>query len=338
MLWACCRAQDSCTTRPEEMTANNIKLKWSKATKISVKHGQFAEFDCKAKNYANDGTTPFRVQCNNGVLKYPNCVRGQMCSTSPEEMAKNNITFRWSKKPMLYGDEAEVIEFQCKSYAYTNDETVPFRVQCIKGEITYPVCIKIGPCMVSPKERDDHNLELSSKQRGKVSFEFDERINFVCKDGHRAPKDKPLSVKCTKDGVDFPTCINEKPCTASTENMGKNNVKLKWVERDEIHSKHEQWIEFECISNEYVEDNTTPFRIQCYQGEIKYPRCIKTGKEQKCGAAPTISKGDITEKREESYISGAVVEYKCQESFKIRGPRKVTCQSGTWSESPECTA
>ncbi|XP_078515376.1 coagulation factor XIII B chain-like [Lissotriton helveticus] len=120
--------------------------------------------------------------------------------------------------------------------------------------------------------------------------------------------------------------------------MENNNVKLKWVEKEKIHSKHGQWIEFECISDEYVEDKTTPFRIQCYQGEIKYPRCIKIGEEQKCGAAPTISKGDITEKREESYISGSVLEYKCQESFKIKGPSKVTCQNGIWSELPECTA
>ncbi|XP_069497591.1 coagulation factor XIII B chain-like isoform X2 [Ambystoma mexicanum] len=66
---------EPCTARPEEMAANNIRLKWSPESKLYSQHGQFIEFECISAEYRKNETLPFRAQCTRGQLEHPNCVR-----------------------------------------------------------------------------------------------------------------------------------------------------------------------------------------------------------------------------------------------------------------------
>ncbi|KAM9130339.1 complement factor H-like [Pangshura tecta] len=133
-----------CTTSPEDMEKNNIGLKWSSRTRLNLQSGDFVEFDCK-NGYVRDPTSSaFRVQCMEGKLSYPKCKKRELCTTSPEDMEKNNIGLKWSSKTSLSLESGNFVEFDCKQ-GYDRDPTSSdFRVQCVEGKLAYPKCKRRG--------------------------------------------------------------------------------------------------------------------------------------------------------------------------------------------------
>ncbi|NWW44763.1 CFAH factor, partial [Pedionomus torquatus] len=72
-----------------------------------------------------------------------------------------------------------------------------------------------------------------------------------------------------------PVCLVA--CTASEEDMARNNIELKWKParnaRRKLYSQSGDFIEFTCREG-YLEDpESSPFRVQCTEGMIEYPRC-----------------------------------------------------------------
>ncbi|EOA97481.1 Complement factor H-related protein 5, partial [Anas platyrhynchos] len=68
-----CLCQAFCTTSKEDMNRNNIELKWVVQRNLSIKSGNFIEFDCKIGYVQDPASSPFRVQCMDGTLEYPRC-------------------------------------------------------------------------------------------------------------------------------------------------------------------------------------------------------------------------------------------------------------------------
>ncbi|KFO72390.1 Complement factor H, partial [Cuculus canorus] len=80
------------------------------------------------------------------------------------------------------------------------------------------------------------------------------------------------SITCT-DGqwTNPPVCLVA--CTASEEDMDRNSVELKWIFRKKLYSRSGDFIEF-CCKRGYVSDPASPpFRVQCVEGKLEYPRC-----------------------------------------------------------------
>ncbi|NXA14026.1 FHR1 protein, partial [Sapayoa aenigma] len=67
----------ACTVSEEDMDRNNIELKWSRKSKLYSTSGDFTEFRCKAGYLEVPGSSPFRVQCVEGALEYPQCRPGR---------------------------------------------------------------------------------------------------------------------------------------------------------------------------------------------------------------------------------------------------------------------
>lgn len=61
--------------------------------------------------------------------------------------------------------------------------------------------------------------------------------------------------------------------------MQQNHIKPKWVVQKKIYSEHFDNMTFACISGYQISDEKL-LRIQCLDGVIKYPRCLKEGKQQ----------------------------------------------------------
>uniref|UniRef100_A0A8C3TYQ4 Sushi domain-containing protein n=1 Tax=Catharus ustulatus TaxID=91951 RepID=A0A8C3TYQ4_CATUS len=67
-----------------------------------------------------------------------------------------------------------------------------------------------------------------------------------------------------------PVCLVA--CTASEEDMDRNNIELKWVVRSKLYSTSGDHIEFRCKPGYLRDPSSSSFRVQCVEGTLKYPR------------------------------------------------------------------
>ncbi|NXD78121.1 CFAH factor, partial [Halcyon senegalensis] len=131
----------ACTASEEDMSRNNIELKWIIGRKLYSTSGDFIEFQCK-KGYMEDPeSSPFRTQCVAGMIKYPHCKPGKNCTLDQKIMESNNIQLHssswWSTSTYHTGDR---ISFKCKWRYSQVSRPEKFRAKCLDGVITYPEC------------------------------------------------------------------------------------------------------------------------------------------------------------------------------------------------------
>ncbi|NWI77091.1 CFAH factor, partial [Dryoscopus gambensis] len=74
----------------------------------------------------------------------------------------------------------------------------------------------------------------------------------------------------------LPTC--KVACTASEEDMERNNIELKWVAQTKLYSTSGDYIEFQCKPGYLIDPNTPNLRVQCVEGTLEYPKCTRGSK------------------------------------------------------------
>ncbi|NWT66601.1 CFAH factor, partial [Prunella himalayana] len=130
----------ACTASEEDMTTNNIELKWRAQNKLYSTSGDHIEFRCKL-GYLKDPSTPnFRVQCVEGTLEYPRCTPGRSCFLDRDTMEKNNIQLQSSSRSRSHYLSGESVLFECKWWYRRVSRKEEFRAECLDGVIPYPVC------------------------------------------------------------------------------------------------------------------------------------------------------------------------------------------------------
>ncbi|OXB84184.1 UNVERIFIED_CONTAM: hypothetical protein H355_007067 [Colinus virginianus] len=105
------------------------------------------------------------------------------------------------------------------------------------------------------------------------------------------PQGATLAYKCPNlyilEGSQEITCINGQwtdppvclaACTASEEDMNRNNIELKWRDERKLYSTSGDTIEFECKIGYVQGSPSSLFRVQCINGTLEYPLC-KPGKD-----------------------------------------------------------
>ncbi|XP_069718628.1 complement factor H-related protein 5-like [Phaenicophaeus curvirostris] len=120
------------------------------------------------------------------------------------------------------------------------------------------------------------------------------------------------SITCT-DGqwTNPPVCLV--PCTASEEDMNRNNIELKWTFTKKLYSRSGDFIEFQCKRGYVADAASLSFQVQCIQGKLEYPRC-KPGKN--C----TIREESLERNKirlpssqwMRTYLSGDYILFECQ--------------------------
>ncbi|XP_059584403.1 complement factor H isoform X2 [Alligator mississippiensis] len=115
----------------------------------AIENGDITSFPLK--QYDQDSRVEYKCQhlyvmegsqfatCNVGEwTEPPTCI--EPCTVSEEDLEKNNIKLKWTPVGKLYSASGDFIDFVCKE-GYVKDPTSPpFRVQCLKGKLSYPQC------------------------------------------------------------------------------------------------------------------------------------------------------------------------------------------------------
>ncbi|NWS65957.1 FHR1 protein, partial [Crotophaga sulcirostris] len=140
-------------------------------------------------------------------------------------------------------------------------------VTCTNGEWSQaPTCRgKDGKCGRPPIIENGDLLSFPEQQYAQGATLEYKCPNFYVLEGSQY-------ITCT-DGqwTTPPVCLVA--CTASEEDMERNNIELKWVSGRKMYSTSGDFVEFQCKRG-FVEDPASPpFRAQCMQGRLEYPQC-----------------------------------------------------------------
>ncbi|NXE07892.1 CFAH factor, partial [Lophotis ruficrista] len=168
------------------------------------------------------------------------------------------------------------------------------------------------------------------------------------------PQGTTLEYKCpilyVLEGSQYITCARGQwtsppvclvACTASEEDMDRNNIELKWIIGTKLYSRSGDYIEFQCKRG-YLEDPaSSPFRVQCVEGTLEYPRC-KPGKN--CTVHERIMENNHIQLQSSSwsssytYRTGDYIFFECRWWYwQDSGPEtfRPVCQDGV-IEYPRC--
>ncbi|NXY90813.1 CFAH factor, partial [Alcedo cyanopectus] len=136
----------ACTASEEDMSRNNIELKWVIEKKLYSTSGDFIEFKCKRGYLADPASSPFRAQCLAGTIDYPHCKPGKNCTLDKSIMERNNIKLKssWWSTPETY-HTGDPVAFTCKWLHSQAPHSRPLNTKCVDGVIMYPECQ--GKCL-----------------------------------------------------------------------------------------------------------------------------------------------------------------------------------------------
>ncbi|NWS19570.1 CFAH factor, partial [Pachyramphus minor] len=112
-----------------------------------------------------------------------------------------------------------------------------------------------------------------------------------------------------------PVCLVA--CTASEEDMDRNNIELKWSTKNKLYSTSGDYIEFRCKQGYLEEQESSHFRIKCVEGRLDYPRC-RPGRN--CTVSTHHMESNNIQLRSQqsgtlTYRSGDLIFFECKRWF-----------------------
>ncbi|NXU16031.1 CFAH factor, partial [Pardalotus punctatus] len=261
-----------------------------------------SNFEMMGKNY---------IICSNGQWSQAPVCRDVTCGPPPE-IAGGRID--GIKKPRYFPGERA--KYQCwENFKMTGATTVVcqsgtwtelptskdyFFLSSPSGRCGRPPAIQNGDLLGSP-QKEYH-------QGDKVKYQCQ---NFYTLKGSR-------TITCNNgQWTNPPVCLV--PCTASEEDMDRNNIELKWDRRKpKLYSIAGDTIEFDCKPGYFKDPSTPNFRIQCVEGRLNYPRCTR---ERSCVLDKnTMDRNNIqlepSSPSSPYYHSGDLVNFECKDSYQ----------------------
>uniref|UniRef100_F6YN57 Sushi domain-containing protein n=1 Tax=Ornithorhynchus anatinus TaxID=9258 RepID=F6YN57_ORNAN len=253
---------EACTTSPEDMARNNIQLKWRNLEKIYVETGDMTEFTCRNGFRKAQGSPPFKVQCIQGKMTYPICVQWEAGECGPPPPIDNgDIT---SLPLQIYPSGAKV-EYKCQNlYKLEGSKDV----MCENGKWSNPPsCLGEARECGPPPPIDNGDITSFPLQK----YPSGAKVEYKCQNFYKLEGSKDVTCENGK-WSNPPSCLDS--CTASPEDMARNNIQLKWGSWEKIYSETGDIIEFACRSGFKKAEGSPPFRAQCIKGKLTYPICV----------------------------------------------------------------
>ncbi|KAM6305694.1 complement factor H-related protein 4-like [Aegotheles albertisi] len=192
----------------------------------------------------------------------PSCIRGS--TKNCQNIIFDNGYFVRRKETFHLQEKAT---YHCLSGFVTPEGQEAGETQCQEnGWTPPPKCIrKGGKCGPPPVIENGDILSFPKKEYAQGTI-----LEYKCPSLYILEGSRHIT--CT-DGqwTSPPVCLAA--CTTSEEDMDRNNIELRWVARKKLYSTSGDTIDFQCKIG-YVEDpDSSPFRVQCMEGTLEYPRC-----------------------------------------------------------------
>ncbi|XP_018428630.1 PREDICTED: coagulation factor XIII B chain-like [Nanorana parkeri] len=296
-----------CTVRGIDMQQNNIRFKHIDNNKLYSEHFDNMTFVC-IPGYKISDEKRLRIQCLDGVLKYPKCRKKGFCVLQQTEMSRNNIHYNKSNEI----ENGQTIEFECVEGMVPENG---LKETCKNKQITYPKCSTGRPCL-PPKIS---NALISPKNED--GYESGSSIDIKCDDtyvlnGH-------ISVKCENGKWDeLPQCF--KPCTISAKRLDENHIEIKPSENPPEILEHGTEVNVKCKANFRRPGSLTAL---CYDAVMKYPRCFsgEICRINQQSLDDNFLELDEKHDNEVFYGEGETVSFKCKSGYSNRTGLTGTC-------------
>nr|XP_038039006.1 complement factor H isoform X1 [Anas platyrhynchos] len=258
------------------------------------------------------------VTCSDGHwTKVPSC-RDVTCEPPPE-IAGGKV--QGVKKPRYL--PGETAHYQCwQGFQMTGASTV----RCQNGTWTeQPQCKGKGrKCGPPPDIQYGDILSFPLPE-----YDQGETVKYKCASFYIL--EGPEQITCI-DGqwTNPPVCLAA--CTASEEDMDRNNIELRWREERKLYSTSGDFIEFDCKIGHVQDPASSRFRVQCMDGTLEYPRC-KPGRN--CSLSEVAMKRNNIKlkhwRRSNIYRSKETISFTCYFAhWEVSNPEdfEAQCQDG----------
>ncbi|NXN27810.1 CFAH factor, partial [Nycticryphes semicollaris] len=222
--------------------------------------GAIVQYECES-NFQMTGEN--YVICINGQWSQVPTCRDARCEPPPEITGGNIEGVKKSR--YMPGESAR---YQCwKDFRMTGVSTVV----CQNGTWAQPPqCKGESKKCGSPPVIENGELLSFAKQE----YPQDAILQYKCPNLY--VMEGSQNIRCNNGRwSNPPVCLMA--CTASEEDMARNNIQLKWkpesYARKRLYSKSGDFIEFKCRRGYLAERGSSPFRAQCVAGQLEYPQC-----------------------------------------------------------------
>ncbi|XP_044295264.1 complement factor H-related protein 2 isoform X2 [Varanus komodoensis] len=273
-LWTYCSSQHDrgrrCGHAPVIQNGDFLEIPLN-----NYESGSVLTFKCQ-QSYIMRGSPV--VRCINGNwTETPVCV--EPCTIAEEDMKHNKIHLKWRDENKLYARSGEFVEFVCMFGYQPDPSSLPFRQQCIEGQLKYPKCVldHINDCQVTDVDIHPNNIEFKWRLTQRIHVKSGQAVEFVCKLGYEAdPSSPPFRQHCVEGKLEYPKCIlnSVNDCPATEVAMRPNNIEFRWTTTREINVRAGQFVEFICKAGYSPDPTSLPFRQRCVEGKLEYPRCM----------------------------------------------------------------
>ncbi|KAM4641470.1 complement factor H-like isoform 3-T3 [Discoglossus pictus] len=261
--------------------------------------GTFVEYKCM-EYYELQGNK--RVRCENGVWEdAPVCI--EPCTAGEREMEDNNIQLRWKSDKKLYIRNADFVGFMCKNGHEISDESL-LRIQCERGFLKYPKCVRLGSCILSQTEMEKNSIYINKT----AVVNNRETVKFQCYEG--MVPETAMTATCIDKSIKYPKCVVEKKCDSTPKLV---NGKLKTEQSQDVYDSGSS-VEYECNENFELQGS---INVKCNNGLwSELPKCLKPCR---------ISQEELDRRNIELQSSGDLlkihthnteVNVKCQSGFR----------------------
>ncbi|XP_038614260.1 complement factor H isoform X2 [Tachyglossus aculeatus] len=290
------------------------------STSVSFLNGETFAVKCK-DNYLLQG--PKEIKCENGAWKsVPRCVEKKPCSQPP---SVKNAAFNVSRNsrravdylaPKTYASDT-VLKYTCMDGFIMNGTA---EITCTMGKWSPPPKCVGRPCGKPPLIFNGATAEVTVDV-----YQSGEEVTYKCSEGFGINGSPSITCEGGK-WSEKPECIDHScgspPSVQYAVIVGNEKARYKPGET----------VRYKCLGDLKMFGVTD---IVCKNKTwTKRPECKEEG--GKCGPPPPINNGDITSFTFAEYPSGAQVEYKCQNLYKLEGSKVVRCENGQWSNPPSC--